>query len=64
MKSYFFLGGGEAHFFSPKGDVFAHEVCDGSVRDKDVRWIFLSASLLTRKNSYLESYKDSKSDTY
>ena len=51
-------------FFSPKGDVFAHEVCDGSVRDKDARWIFLSVSLLTRKNCFLESYKDSKSDTY
>ena len=51
-------------FFNPKGDVFAHEVCDGSVRDKDARGIFLSVSLLTRKNRYLESYKDSKSDTY
>ena len=42
-------------FFSPKGDVFAHEVCDGSVGDKDLRWTFLSVSLLTRKNSYPES---------
>ena len=56
----------ERMFFSPKGDVFAHEVCDGSARDKDLRWIFLflSVSLLTRKNSYLASYKDRKSDTY
>jgi hypothetical protein len=37
-------------FFSPEGYVFAHEVCDGSVRDKDARWIFLSVSWLTRKN--------------
>ena len=38
MKSYFFFWGGvRLIFFSPKGDVFAHEVCDGSVRDKDVR---------------------------
>ncbi len=44
--------------------VFAHKVCDGSVRDKDSRWIFLSASLLTRNNSHLQSYKDYKSDTY
>ena len=34
------------------------------LRDKDARWIFLSGSLLTRKNSYLESFKDGKSDTY
>ena len=57
-------GGSERLFFSPKGDVFAHEVCNGSARDKDARWVFLSESLLTRKNTYLESYKDSKSDTY
>ena len=25
--------------------VLAHEVCDVSARDKDVRWIFLSGSL-------------------
>ena len=30
-------------------DVFAHEVCDGSGRDEDARWIFLPGSLLTRK---------------
>ena len=28
------------------------------LRDKDARWIFLSGSLLTRKNRYLASYKD------
>ncbi len=44
--------------------VFAHEVCDVSVRDKAERWILLSGSSLTRKNSYHSACKDCKSDTY
>ena len=54
MKSVFFS---EAVFFLTK---YVRSLS----RDKDERRVFLSGSLLTRKNRRLESWKDWKSDTY
>ena len=54
MKSVYFS---EAVFFLTK-------YVRSLPRDKDERRVFLSGSLLTRKNRRLESWKDWKSDTY
>ena len=44
-------------FFRTKGPMFLlTKYVMALLRDIDSRWIFLSVSVLTRKNSYLESF--------